>query len=65
MQETPICRGSKGISNGATQTDIQRPFASVMTENAFGPCSSGAMQSDRAVRGDANLVQICVRFASP
>jgi hypothetical protein len=40
-------------------------IASVVTRNAFGSSSSGATQGDRAVRGNANLAQICVRFASP
>jgi hypothetical protein len=35
------------------------------TENASGSYSSGATQSDRAVCCDANLAQICVKFASP
>jgi hypothetical protein len=41
---------SKDILSGATQTDV-----SVVTENASGSTSSGATQSDRDIRGDANL----------
>jgi hypothetical protein len=48
--------------NAATQTDDERPFVSANTENASGLYSSGVTQSDPAVRADANLAQICVRF---
>jgi hypothetical protein len=51
----------KGIFSGATQTDVERPFMSVVTGNASGPSFSGATQS---VCSDANLAQIYVRFAS-
>jgi hypothetical protein len=51
------CR--EGISHGA-HTDGERPFASAWSENASGFCSSGATHSDRAIRSDANLTQICV-----
>jgi hypothetical protein len=44
--------------------DAERPFVSAVTGNASGTTSSGATHSDRAVRGDANLVQICAGFAS-
>jgi hypothetical protein len=53
-----------GISSGTTQTDAQRPFSSVVIGNASGATFSGATQSDRAVRGDANLPQICASDAS-
>jgi hypothetical protein len=43
----------------------EHPFASAWTENALGSWSGGATQSDRAVRGDKNAIQICGRFASP
>jgi hypothetical protein len=41
------------------------PFASTGPKNASGSISSEATDNDRAVRGDANLAQICTRFASP
>jgi hypothetical protein len=32
---------AEGISNGVTQMDSLRPFASAETKNAFGPCLVG------------------------
>jgi hypothetical protein len=40
------------------------PFAFARAENASGTTSSWVTHSDRAIRGDANLDQICARFAS-
>jgi hypothetical protein len=45
--------------------DAERLFTFVGPKNASGTTSSGTTQTDRAVRGDANLVQICASDASP
>jgi hypothetical protein len=42
----------------------KRPFSSVVIGNASGTTFSGDTQSDRAVRGDANMAQICASDAS-
>jgi hypothetical protein len=64
VERVTLIRSTKDISSGAMQTNAERPFMSVVIGNAFGTTYSGATHSDRAVHGDANLVQICARFAS-
>jgi hypothetical protein len=49
---------SKGISSGATEMVAEQPFSSAGTGNTSGTTSSGVTQSDRVVRGDANLAQM-------
>jgi hypothetical protein len=43
---------------------LSEPFASIRPKNASGITSSETMQSDQAIRGDANLVQTCTSDAS-
>jgi hypothetical protein len=47
---------AEGITNGAKQIYVEGPFASVRVKNASHIISSGATNSDRAVRSDTNMV---------
>jgi hypothetical protein len=47
-----------------TIRDAEQPFVSVVTETASRLSSSGVMQSDRVVRGDANLALWCTDWRS-
>jgi hypothetical protein len=59
-----VCTLPLEMASGHLQRRDARPFVSAGPKNASGVTSSSATHRDRAIRGDANPVHICVWNAS-